>query len=258
MGFLCMRITIASASSHEGTMSMWADTKDTIVGYKSDGGSCKYADKEMGGLAAPTAQTPYIVEKHYCAVNHDMFRGGAVCGACYRLTYSVDQEQGLGRPGSLVVRVVDSGAWATFDCHMSAFHEITGESTNIFPVAYDLVPCATSAEGAVAAVLSYDYYWTKFVFSNMRYPVERAELSIGEKTYTLKRVLGYWAAWTGPVDGQVSFMLVDDHGNKALLNNCFSGWKNRKTGSLCVAEDGVALALANPSCNETITPTIFP
>merc|ERR1712232_1021388 len=258
MGFLCMRITIASASSHEGTMSMWADTKDTIVGYKSDGGSCKYADKEMGGLAAPTAQTPYIVEKHYCAVNHDMFRGGAVCGACYRLTYSVDQQQGLGRPGSLVIQVVDSGAWATFDCHMTAFHQITGASTNIFPVTYELVPCATSSKGATAAVLSYDYYWTKFVFSDMRYPVDTAQLTVGEKTYNLKRVLGYWAAWTGPAEGSVSFKLVDDHGNTASLNNCFGGWKNRKTGDSCFARTSAALLLANDISNDTVTAEIFP
>merc|ERR1712217_850650 len=222
------------------------------------GGSCKYADKEMGGLSAPTAQTPYILDKHYCAVNDEMFRGGAVCGACYRITYGGDQEQGLGRPGSLVVQVVDSGAWATFDCHMSAFHAITGASTNIFPITYELVACATSAEGAVAAVLSYDYYWTKFVFSDMRYPVESAELTIGDKTYPLKRVLGYWAAWTGPVDGQVSFILADAHCNKALLNNCFSGWKNRKTGSSCVTSEGAALLQAIPSENEAVTAAIFP
>merc|ERR1712194_367340 len=100
-----------------------------------------------------TADTPYILNKHYCAVNHEMFREGAVCGACYRIAYAGDQEQGLGRPGNLVVQVVDSGAWATFDCHMTAFREITGASTNIFPISYELVPCATSANGAVAAVL---------------------------------------------------------------------------------------------------------
>merc|ERR1719221_1420844 len=179
-----------------------------------------------------------------------MFRGGAVCGACYRITYAGDQGQGLGRPGSLVVQVVDSGAWATFDCHMSAFHAITGASTNIFPITYEMVACATSAEGAVAAVLSYDYYWTKFVFSDMRYPVESAELTIGEKAYTLKRVLGYWAAWTGPVAGPVSFILADDHGNTASLSDCFSGWKNCKTGSSCVGTAGTAILQAIPLENE--------
>merc|ERR1712039_535691 len=113
---------------------------------------------------------------------------------------------------------------------MSAFRTITGATTNIFPVAYEMVPCATSANGATAAVLSYDYYWTKFVFSDMRYPVEAAQMTVGEKTYVLKRVLGYWAAWTGPVDGSVSFALVDDQGNKALLKSCFGGWSNRRTG----------------------------
>jgi len=243
------------ANGLSGTMSMWADTEDTLVGYKSEGDSCKFADKEMGGLSAPTAQTPYIISKHYCAVNHEMFRAGSICGACYRITYAGDQPQGLGRLGSLVVQVVDSGAWATFDCHMSAFETITGASTNTFSIAYEPVPCATSSEGAVAAVLSYDYYWTKFVFSDMKYPVESAEITVGDKSYEMNRVLrneqglrvlGYWAVWTGPVEGKVSFTLVDGHGNNAVLQNCFSGWANRKPGSSCSASSSAAELLAGP------------
>merc|ERR1712087_306838 len=169
-----------------------------------------------------------------------MFKGGSICGACYQIKYDGDQSQGLGRAGSLVVQVVDSGSWATFDCHMSAFHTITGASTNIFPIAFKMVPCLTSSEGAVAAVLSYDYYWTKFVFGDTKYPVKSAELTVGAESYPMKRVLGYWAAWTGPVDGQVSFTLIDDHGNKNVLRRCFAGWKNRKTGSACTAAGSTA------------------
>merc|ERR1719392_304555 len=111
---LFLRAALADAIS--GSMSMWADTSDTIVGFESDGGSCKFADAKMGGLDAPTAHTPYIEQKHYCAVNHEMFTGGAVCGACFHITYAGNQAQGLGRPGSLTIQVVDSGSWATFDC----------------------------------------------------------------------------------------------------------------------------------------------
>ena len=46
-----------------------------------------------------------------------------MCGRCYKLTYKGDHEQGLGRPGSHVVQIVDSGSWATFDCHMTVFNK---------------------------------------------------------------------------------------------------------------------------------------
>ena len=35
----------------------------------------------------------------------------------------------VGRPGSAVVQIVDSGSWATFDCHMTVFNKITDYHT---------------------------------------------------------------------------------------------------------------------------------
>ena len=35
----------------------------------------------------------------------------------------------IGRPGSAVVQIVDSGSWATFDCHMTVFNKITDYNT---------------------------------------------------------------------------------------------------------------------------------
>ena len=138
-------------------MSMWSDTHDILVAYKSEGSACKFADRKMGGLKAATAQTPYITQKHYCAVNRGLFQNGEVCGQCYRLTYKGDQEQGLGRPGSAVVQIVDSGSWATFDCHMEVFNKITdyNNNTGFFPVSYQEVPCDTSSHGPVVGVLQY-------------------------------------------------------------------------------------------------------
>lgn len=240
------------AAGFSGSLSMWADTKDTIVGYQSDGGACKYADKAMGGLTSPTAQTPYIQSRHYCAVNEEMYRAGATCGACYRIEYHGDQQQGLGHAGAATVQVVDSGAWATFDCHMSAFKKITSYDTSIFPISYEKVPCETSAQGAVAAVLTYDFYWTKFVFGNLPYPVQSAELHVGEQRFELQRVGGYWASWTGPLDGQVSFVLTEDQGSSTVLSSCFSGWKGRHSGASCTATQGSALIQVLGSSGEEL------
>jgi len=224
--------TSSLALAEHGSMSMWSSTADTLVAYKSEGSACKYADKEMGGLDAPTAQTPYIKSKKYCAVNRGMFGGGEICGACYRLTYQGDHEQGLGHPGSEVIQVVDSGSWATFDCHMTAFHEITSQDTGIFPVTYERVACDAPG-GPVAAVLHTDYYFTKLVFNNLRYPVKTAELTVGDKKFPLKLVGGWWYVWTGAVSGKASFSITEDDGSQVMLDGCFGDWEQRKAADSC-------------------------
>jgi len=229
---LLLLLTSSHGAEIRGSMSMWSATHDTLVAYKSEGSACKYADAEMGGLSAPTAQTPYIKARRYCAVNAGMFGGGEICGACYRLTYHGDHEQGLGRPGSEVIQVVDSGSWATFDCHMTAFNKITGQDTAIFPITYERVACETPG-GPVAAVLHTDYYFTKLVFNNLRYPVKSAELSIAEKKYPLKLVGGWWHVWTGNAKGTVSFDIAEEDGSHVRLSHCFGGWENRKAGQSC-------------------------
>lgn len=235
-------------ASQKGSMSMWSSTPDTLVAYKSEGSACKYADKELGGLQAPTAQTPYIRSKNYCAVNRGMFGGGEICGACFRLTYHGDHEQHLGRPGSDVIQVVDSGSWATFDCHMTAFHQITGERTAIFPISYERVAC--DAPGSpVAAVLHKDYYFSKLVFNNLRYPVKSAELDVSGTKYPLKLVGGWWYVWTGNVKGRVSFSITEDDGSHVELDGCFGGWENRKAGSACSGSQKLLLQ-ASPMATE--------
>ncbi|CAJ1402438.1 unnamed protein product [Effrenium voratum] len=237
----CLLSQQVFAEMHRGSMSMWASTKDTLVGYKSMGSACMFADKKMGGLESVTAQTPYIKAKNYCAVNRGLYGNGEVCGRCYKLTYKGDHEQGLGRPGSHVVQVVDSGSWATFDCHMTVFNKITDYDTGIFPVDYEEVPCETSPEGPIAGVLDDDYYWTKFVFSNLRYPATAATITIGGKPHKMKLIGGYWGAWTGPIKGPTDIKVTEENGDKVSFHNCFGGWKNRKTGAACKTSQSQSL-----------------
>jgi len=240
---------------------MWASTHDTLVGYKSEGSACKFADKKMGGLESVTAQTPYITAKNYCAVNRGLYGNGEVCGRCYKLTYKGDHEQGLGRPGSHVVQIVDSGSWATFDCHMTVFNKITDYDTGFFPVDYEEVPCETSPAGPIAGVLDDDFYWTKFVFSNLRYPVTAATLTINGKVHEMKLVGGYWGAWTGPVKGEADIEITEENGYQVSFHNCFGGWKNRRTGDACRAAQSRSLPqpkLRGSLANATNTSEFLP
>jgi len=232
----CYAGAASAGTVHNGKMSMWSSTPDTIVGYKSEGSACKFADKEMGGLSAPTAQTPYIKAKKYCAVNRGMFGGGEICGACFRISYKGDQEQGLGRPGSDVIQVVDSGSWATFDCHMSAFHEITDYTTGFFPITYEQVPCETAAGGPVVGVLGSTYYVSNLVFNNLEFPVKAASVSVGGQDFDLKLIGGWWYVWTGGVKGSVVFKVTEDNDEAVTISGCFGGWQNRRTGDGCTSD----------------------
>lgn len=225
-------LAAVSLAPHAGSMSMWGATKDTLVGYYSEGSACKFADKDMGGLSAPTAQTPYIKNRKYCAVNAGMFGGGEICGACFKITCTGNHEQHLGRPGSTVIQVVDSGSWATFDCHMEAFKEATNYDTDIFPVTYQQVPCVTAGP-PVVGVLDSDYYVTKLVFNNLHFPVQAAEVSISGTKYPLKLIGGWWHVWTGGVKGSSSFSVTQADGQHAAILGCFGGWENRRKGDGC-------------------------
>lgn len=233
LAVLCLLAAVlGAASTKEGSMTMWSSMPDTVSSYAA-GPSCNFANKKIGGLHAPTAQNLYIQRMRYCAVNNVMFKRGATCGACYRITFKGNHPRGLGRPGSEVVQVVDSGSGATFDCHMTAFESITGYNTDVFPITYEKVPCENGG-GGVVAVLQYHPYFTKFVFGNLRYPVSSAELKIGNEHFPLKRVEGFWAVWTNPsIDGSVTFMLTEEDGSKAVMRHCFTKWQKRHTGDAC-------------------------
>ena len=127
-----------------------------------------------------------------------------------------------------------------------------------------------------------DYYWTKFVFSNLRYPVKSASLRIGGKDHPMKLIGGYWGAWTGPINGDTSFKITEENGYTATstklfgsfcwsffvsfsiwrfsrkvkrrvqfccsevrFNNCFGGWDKRKTGDACYASGHRSKSLPN-------------
>lgn len=69
-----------------------------------------------------------------------------------------------------------------------------------------------------------DYYWTKFVFSNLRYPVKSASLRIGGKDHPMKLIGGYWGAWTGPINGDTSFKITEENGYTATSRKLFGSF----------------------------------
>merc|ERR1719336_1975877 len=188
-----------------GRLTMWSDSPSTIVGA-----SCEYANAVLGGVKSPSATSPYIARRAYCAASAAIYQGGASCGACYRVTYDGSPATDPGRPGSLVIQVVDTGgSGESFDCQVEAFEEITGARTGVFPMTFEPVVCE-QAGGAVATVLDGDNaYYTKVIFSNLPTSVEAASIHIGGKTFAMSRVGGAtWSAAPEGASGAASFTLT--------------------------------------------------
>merc|ERR1712117_556950 len=108
------------------------------------GGSCEYASSAIGGVGAPSATSPYVASRAYCAADDGLYKQGATCGACFRVSYDGSEATDAGRPGSMVVQIVDSGSAKTFDCQVDAFEAITGSRTGVFPITYEPVDCETA------------------------------------------------------------------------------------------------------------------
>ena len=141
------------------------------------------------------------------------------------------------------------------------FSKITDYDTGFFPVDYEEVPCETSPAGPIAGVLDDDFYWTKFVFSNLRYPVTAATLTINGKVHEMKLVGGYWGAWTGPIKGEADIEITEENGYQVSFHNCFGGWKNRRTGDACRAAQSRSLPqpkLRGSLANATNTSEFLP
>merc|ERR1719277_1824078 len=150
---------------------MWSDSDTTIVG-----GSCEYANAAQGGVNAPSASSPYVASRAYCAADAELYRLGATCGACFLVAYDGSPATDPGRAGSLVVQIVDSGSTETFDCQVDAFETITGSRTGVFPITYVPVDCETTG-GPAATVLDGDNAWyTKVIFSDLPGSVASAVL----------------------------------------------------------------------------------
>merc|ERR1719336_2316152 len=187
-----------------GRLTMWSDSPSTIVGA-----SCEYANAALGGVRAPSATSPYVASRSYCAADDALYQAGATCGACFRVSYDGSPATDPGRAGSLVIQIVDSGSAKTFDCQVDAFSQITGARTGVFPVTYEPVVCETDG-GAVATVLDGDNAWyTKVIFSNLPAAVLGAEAVVGSSTFPMSRASGAtWSASLGGVQGGASFAVT--------------------------------------------------
>eukprot|EP00927_Polykrikos_kofoidii_P006047 TRINITY_DN12440_c0_g1_i1.p1 TRINITY_DN12440_c0_g1~~TRINITY_DN12440_c0_g1_i1.p1 ORF type:complete len:290 (+),score=19.95 TRINITY_DN12440_c0_g1_i1:98-871(+) len=210
------------AGVQQGFMTMWSKSPTIIVGA-----SCEYANAASGGLQAHSATSPYVAQRAYCAVNRSLYGGGAGCGKCFRVSYDGSPATDPGRPGSLVVQVVDSGSSKTFDCQVNAFQAISGAATGIFPVSYQPVDCNTAAgQGAVATVLDGNNAWyTKVIFSNLPRAVVGAELLVAGARVPMSRLSGAtWTASPGGKTGAASFEVVLEGGVRIKLPGCFASW----------------------------------
>merc|ERR1719418_54341 len=180
-------IPMPSNGAIAGKMTMWSDNPTIIVG-----GSCEYANAALGGVRAPSATSPYVASRAYCAADDALYQAGATCGACYRVAYDGSPATDPGRAGSLVVQIVDSGSAKTFDCQVDAFEAITGSKTGVFPITYEPVDCEIATDhGPVATVLDGNNAWyTKVIFSNLPTSVVSAELIVNGASFGMSRVGG--------------------------------------------------------------------
>lgn len=210
-------------------MTMWSDSPTTVVG-----GSCEYANAVNGGVSSPAATSPYISNFAYCAADANLYENGAKCGSCYRVSYDGSQATDAGRPGSIVVQIVDSGSAKTFDCQVEAFEAITGAVTGIFPVTYEAVACDVAASGATATVLDgNNAYYTKVIFSNLPEAVVAAELLLGAQSFSMQRVGGAtWSASTSGAGTVASFRVTLEGGQQVTMDQCFASWPVA-TGASC-------------------------
>jgi len=221
---------------------MWSDSPTTIVG-----GSCEYATAANGGITAPSATSPYVASKAYCAADAALYQSGASCGSCFRVTYDGSQATDKGRAGSLVVQIVDSGSAKTFDCQVDAFKEIAGATTGVFPITYEPVDCETQG-GAVVTVLDGNNAWyTKVLFSNLPRAVVGAEITVGGRSFPMSRVSGAtWSASPGGAQGAASFAVTLEGGAQLDLGACFESWPV-PTGSSCTAGAAVSSKVETPA-----------
>merc|ERR1719476_340493 len=212
-----------------GKLTMWSDNPTIIVG-----GSCEYANAAGGGVSAPFGHEPLHLSTSLLAVDSALYRGGAACGSCFRVSYDGSDATDTGRPGSMIVEVVDSGSAKEFDCQVDAFETITGARTGVFPITYEPVDCDTADTGATVTLLDGGNAWyTKVVFGNLRQGVQSARLTVGTESFDMGR--GSGASWTASMRGQTgpaSFVVTLEDGTEVEFGDCFESWPVT-TSSFC-------------------------
>jgi len=207
------------AAGVKGGMTMWSNDESTVVG-----GACQFANKQTGGLRAKSARSPYIQNRGYCAVNSQRWRGGDACGECYQISYHGEAASDPGRPGSVEIQVVDSGADKDFDCELPAFKKATGSVTGIFPITFKQVPCNVAPGGMTATVLASNPYFLIVIFANSASPVRKATLTVGGKKFKMRRRGATFSVITGGAKGDVDFAVVAADGSAHSFSSCFASW----------------------------------
>mmetsp|Transcript_74340 Transcript_74340/g.131455 ORF Transcript_74340/g.131455 Transcript_74340/m.131455 type:complete len:375 (+) Transcript_74340:85-1209(+) len=231
--------SIQKTTGTPAKLTMWG------VGDVVKAGECEYAGFGIGSVAA---QTPYIPNKYYCAVRDDLFKNGAGCGICYKISYGGAGGSNAGRAGELVVQAVDRNAVSDhadakeFDCQVGAFQNITGARTGVFPVNYERVDCDVTPEGPVAMVITGGNKWfIKVIFSNMISAVESAKMTVGSKSYNMKRTSG--ATWEAQMDdgptGKASFEVKLDNSKVVNFPDCFQSMP-QPSKAACRASGAIA------------------
>jgi len=173
------------------------------------------------------------------------------------VTYDGSEGTDPGRPGSLVVQIVDSGSAKTFDCHVDAFAEITGARTGVFPIIYEPVDCDTApGQGAVVTVLGGNNAWyTKVIFSNLPQGVHAAKLQLDGATFPMTRVGGAtWSASPGGRTGVASFVVSLEGGDSVEFKDCFAQWPVPTLQS-CFAEPSSSQPATTTALATTATAT---
>lgn len=232
-----------------GKLTMWSKKQDVIVGA-----SCEYANPASGKwleLASPSAQSPYIKSRHYCALNTHMMEAGLACGRCYKIKFDGKKhtEGACARPGDAVIQVVGSGATPGFDCHDTVFKEISGCNTGKMDITYEPVDCETK-ETPTAMVIGGHEDWMKMIFSGLKRPVARASIKIGsDKPIMLQRKVNS-ATWWSSLKGTkgsipVSFTLTLDNSETVELTNCFNTWPQPKNAA-CTSSGVQKKVVAKP------------
>jgi len=235
--------------------SLARDGQMTITG-DIIGASCEYANSQDGGISSPAATSPHVTSGRYCGVDGAKFNNGNGCGACYNVCYSGVGGTNPGRAGCAVVQAVNM-AGVDFACNANVFDTITGANTGIFPVTYDEVACDVASPKGVATVLDgNNAYFTKAIFSDLKYAVAAATLTVGPHSFPMQHVGGAtWQAGLDGTTGAASFELTLTDGSITGTGSCFNSWPVPTDSSCAPAADSdtVALHSSDVECSDQAT-----
>lgn len=213
-----------------GLMTMWTTEHPGPI----SGGSCEYASSAATTNGASWLKT-HVNKRMYCAVNSALYKGGMGCGSCYKISFSGKGGTDGGRAGSAKIQVVDSGSAKEFDCQLSAFQEITGVGTGIYPISYKRVPCNPTPP-KVVVLDGMNAWYTKILVAGGRKSVKSVKMFVGKTSYPMFRVSGatFAANLKGIQNKPTKFVITWITGKKKkVIIRCFNGKWPVQTGTQC-------------------------